>query len=117
MIATRTDVESIVGVDKSNDWLEIGALVFYKNAKPYGLIGTTYDGEHLYIASTVKDPSEPFTFEMVRYLFNLKKTTNIVLITDHEPSHAKVIKALRDHGFRLDIIGGVLYSTHNLKDK
>jgi len=104
------DLLLIVGEEHYPEWVALPYKVFYHNNQPYGVIATVAN----YVASTTIDPELPFTRGMFRYIVELHKKQDIIVITDH-PEYIDKIRAflskhLNRYNIAFSIRGGVLYS-------
>jgi hypothetical protein len=111
----KQDLFDIVGKDYYNDWMLLSNhKIYYKNGKPYGVIATTTDDNcTVYIASSTISQQLPFTKSMISDIILMYRQNNIMLITDHKPSQAKIASLLSDrYGFSCEYIDGVLFSYH-----
>jgi len=106
------EIKQVVGEEYAPDWCRIHTKVFYKNNKPYGLVGTRgcpKEGRVL-IASTTKDPEDPFTTNMYKYMLNINKRFPVTLITDMPEYQEKVRQGLAHQGFTFYYEDDIMYS-------
>ncbi len=114
MIATAEDIEAIIPTAPDHIkkmWLLSDSELYLKDGESYGLICTIedpYDVTH--IASTVIDPSQPFTLSMLRYIRRVSKEGKICLITDHPQYHNYIQSLLSRYNMRYEVQGDVMYS-------
>ena len=101
---------NIVGYSNLISWIRLSPKIFYKDGKPFGAIGIKLAGHTAYIASTTKDPDIPFTFSMNRYLLEINKKFDIIVITDMPEYQTTVRKWLGKHGFTFTYDGDTMYS-------
>ena len=92
--------KEIYAVVKENtrDWIQLKPKVFYKDGLPYGLVAVKGN----YIASTVTDPSLPFTRGMIRYINEINKQQDIKLVTDDKRYYYKIKDFLSKHNFEFE---------------
>lgn len=101
LIVDECDVDS---------WVSLSPKIYYKDSKPYGLIGCRCIDGVVYIASTVVSPDKPFTKSMIKEIIRLYNNYKICLITDDKDYHEHMIKSLSRYEFRYEVVDGVLYS-------
>jgi hypothetical protein len=100
------EIRSIVGDAMLDTWLYTNPKVFYKNGKPYGLIGMVNN----YVASTTISPELPFTKSMIKYILDLDKEKDIILITDDHRYIDKIKSLLEKRGCVFEIKDGLLFT-------
>jgi hypothetical protein len=103
------DLLQIVGEKEYPHWFALPHKIFYKDSKPYWVIAVANE----YVAAAVKDPSKPFTPSMIKYILELNKEQDIILITDHPDYVDKIKGFLSKHNFRFEIKDGVLFSSRS----
>lgn len=114
MKADMVDVVYVVGADKANEWFFASPDLYLKDGEPYGLIAYVQQTGAVYVASTTIEPSNPFTFGMLRDIMRLGKDETIVIATDDVDYFKHIQKVLGKHGYTFGIKNGILYSR---KDK
>ena len=107
----KSEILYIVGDEVLESWLQIIPEVFYKDGKPYGLVGSTRGRDGcLYVAATVTDVDSPFTIGMIREIIRLYKNNEICLITDVESKQDLIRRSLDRYEFSYEVKDGILYS-------
>ena len=93
-------------------WATMNPKVYYKDGRPYGLIGTG-EGEDglLYVASMVEELDSVFTIAMLKDIIRLYNTRKICLITDVESKQELIRRTLNRYDFTYTYKDGVMYST------
>ena len=115
---TWSEVSEIVGEHFTESWFKADSLTIYKrDGVGYGLIGLYSSVDETYIASSMTDPSIPFSLPMVRDLMKLSSRTQITFITEIKRFHDKVKVGLEPHGFIFAIMGDIMYSRNNYKGR
>ena len=102
----RDEIAQIVPPGVLEDWIAVKPKVFYKNNKPYGLIGEVNG----LVASTTSEPSLPFTIEMLQYLYKINEKKAITLITDDPDYFDHIMSLLQHRGFEFEVKDNILYS-------
>jgi len=108
----KSIIASLVKPDNVDSWITIEPDVFYKDGKPYGLIGTMNNPHSniLYIAATVKDVDDPFTVGMLKSIISMYKRRRICLVTEVESKQRLIRRALDRYDFDYEYKDGMMYS-------
>ena len=107
------DIQEIVGEMYLQDWLLLSPTVYYKDGQPYGVIGTYYAHDDVqYIASSTRNPSIPFTKNMIRDIIRLYKQHSVCLISGDKDSWGRLASALSRYHFTYTYGEDVMYAYH-----
>ena len=106
-------VSKIVPKEYVQDWVFLKPRVFFKGNEPHGLVAVVPNGK-LFIAATARD--NRFTKSMIKYIIELNKTNDIVLITDQEDDQDRLFLLLLKRGFTIEFKDGIMISTRGRTD-
>ena len=106
----ETEILYIAGEEHCSKWVELQPHVYYKDGKPYGLIGTVISDSITYIASTTTHVDNGFTIGMIRDIIRLYNNSTICLITESKDHQDLIRRSLSRFKFEFEDRNGVLYS-------
>lgn len=107
------DIQEIVGEEYLTEWLLLNPIVYYKDQAPYGVIGTHHAEDNVcYIASSTRNPSIPFTKNMIRDIIRLYKQHSVCLISGDKNSWGRLASALSRYHFTYTYGEDVMYAHH-----
>ena len=106
------ELESIVGEDNIHGWIVLNPTVYYKNGKPYGLISEFECNDETIILSCAKENGY-FSLSMLKRIFEIYNSRDIVIVTDDVDSQDKIKEVLTKYGFTFYYGNyGEMYSKH-----
>ena len=104
------DISNIVGDNFLIDWINLDPKIFYKDGKPYGLIGTIVKDNITHIASTVTNIEQNYTIGMIKYIKTLYNNGKICLISGSPSRHELLKQAFSRYNFKYEHKGDIMYA-------
>lgn len=93
-----SDIAMVVGEEAEHLWMTLKTKIYYKDSKPYGILGLAIEDTMIVIYSMAINNGD-FTVAMIRDIIKLYNDYNITLITDDNGSFDKIKNVLEKYGF------------------